>query len=148
MSITKVINLDDFRKKPKRGVGQMNYDATYEVKDRFDMATYVVDYLFGEAEDSIKEAGLNPTKFSLIPEYAQKCLATDLDRFFNGDEEAMVLAYQAVIDAQRYVVVVEAMVEEDIFEIESTVVKWDGKTWLAYNFTNGLWEEGPGSDFV
>ena len=147
MGKSKIINLEEIRKMKKNLIpNHMSYNSTDVIRDRFVMASYIIDMLFIEAEDYLKYAGFNPEDFSLIEEYGKACLAADLNEFFAGGEEALCLAYEAYIDGTRYCVVVSAMVSGNEVSADSVIVKWDGKEWLARN--GDFWERGPGADYI
>ena len=130
--MSKVININTYRKR-KIHSGQMDYEATAAVKDKFEIAAGIIDELFLCAEDRIRECGFEPSAFRLDKESAKGCLYADLNEFFAGGEETLSLTYEAVIGGVRYAVV-------------STFVKWNGEEWLEY--ADGNWAQGPGPDFV
>lgn len=143
--MSKVININTYRNKKKHS-GQMDYDATAAVKDKFEIAAALIDELFLCAEECIRESGFDPSAFTLNEESAKGCLYTDLNEFFAGGEETLSLTYEAVIGGIRYAVVSDACADSDEVEFNTVLVKWDGEEWLEY--ANGSWHQGPGPDFV
>ena len=74
------------------------------------------------------------------------CLYADLNEFYEGGEETLSLAYDAVVGGVRYAVVADASVSDDEIYFNTIFVKWDGEEWLEY--ADGNWIQGPGPDFV
>lgn len=142
---TKAIQIADFRHKQRPTQKYLPYVDTDSIRERFEMASYIIDALFVEAESLIKDAGLNPGVFTLTPGSGQKCLATDLNEFFEGGEAAMSLTYTATINDIQYAVVENATIDGDIVNIDGSLVKWEG--WGCYEYDNGQWIEGSGLYF-
>lgn len=143
--MSKIVNISSYRNRTKR-TGQMEYEATWEVRDKFEIAACVIDELFLCAEDCIRSCGFEPGDFSLIDETARGCLYADLNEFFAGGEETLSLTYDACVGGVRYAVVAEAGVDKEEIYFDTTFVKWDGEEWLEY--VDGRWEQGPGPNFV
>ena len=141
----KVVNINTYRHK-KKHPGQMNYDATFEVKDKLEIAAAIIDELFLQAEECIRECGFNPADFTILEQTARDCLAADLNEFFASGEETLSLTYEAVIGGIRYAVVSDACADGDEVEFTTTFVKWDGDEWLEY--ADDSWHQGPGPDFI
>lgn len=148
MTATNIFNLDNFRKKKNHKTLSSHYDGTRKICERFELASSIVDELYADAKKLTKSAGMDFAGFKLIPDYEIGCLNTNLYDFFNGGDSTMSLAYDTYVNEIRYAVVVIAMIEGDEVEFDGLLVKWDSKTWLAYNYMNQCWEEGPGPDFV
>ena len=143
--MSKVINISSYRKR-KNLTGQMDYESTWAVRDKFEIAACIIDELFLCAEDRIRECGFEPSAFRLDKESAKGCLYADLNEFFAGGEETLSLTYEAVIGGVRYAVVSDACADGEEVEFNTTFVKWDGEEWLEY--ADGNWAQGPGPDFV
>lgn len=143
--MSKIINISSYRKRKKLS-GQMDYESTWAIRDKFEIAACIIDELFLSAEDYIKDCGFEPASFSLIDDTARGCLFADLNEFFEGGEETLSLTYDANIGGIRYAVVSDASVSGNEIYFETTFVKWDGEEWLEY--ADGHWVQGPGPDFV
>lgn len=143
--MSKVVNINTYRHK-KKHPGQMNYDATFEVKDKLEIAAAIIDELFLQAEECIRECGFNPADFTIIEETARDCLAADLNEFFDGGEEVLNIMYDAEIDGVRYTVDATAQVTGDGVSFDVMFLKQDGGEWLEY--VDGHWVKGPGADFI
>lgn len=143
--MSKVINISSYRKR-KNLTGQMDYESTWAVRDKFEIAACIVDELFISAEEYIRDCGFDPAVFSLVDDTARGCLYADLNEFYEGGEETLSLAYDAVVGGVRYAVVADASVSDDEIYFNTIFVKWDGEEWLEY--ADGNWIQGPGPDFV
>ena len=139
------INLNAYRRR-KQHSGQLHYEETANIKEKYEIATAIIDELFVQAEKSILECGFNPADFELIDEYADELLKADLGEFFAGGEEALSLAYKAKVDGVYYAVDSFASIEGDYVIVDTVFVKYDGSEWLAYE--DGAWVQGPGPDFI
>ena len=143
--MSKVISISSYRKQ-KTHPKQMDYESTWAIKDKFELASCIIDELFLAAEECIRDCGFNPADFSLDDKAAKSCLSTDLNEFFEGGEEALELTYTANIDGTRYAVVSDASVEGEDVLFNTAFVKWNGREWLEY--ADGRWGQGPGSNFI
>ena len=139
------INFNAYRRRKKHS-GQLHYEETADIKEKYEIVAAIIDELFVQAEKCILESGFNPADFELIDEYSDNILKLDLGEFFDGGEEALSLAYKATVDGVDYAVESSANSDGEGAIFNATFVKYDGSEWLAYE--DGIWVQGPGSDFI
>lgn len=147
MSKEKIIRISDFQKMQQNKHKYMPYEDTDFIRSRFVLASCIVDTLFVEAENLIREVNFNPADFTLIQKTGKDCLSTNLKEFFEGGEESMSLAFETTIAGVRYVALETATISnDDTVEIEGYFLKWDETEWLLYD--NEEWIVGLGPDFI
>ena len=139
----KTININTYRKR-RRHSGQLDYEETADIKEKYEIAAAIIDELFVRAERCILESGFNPADFNLVNEFVDDILRADLGEFFVGGEEALFLAYKATVKGIAYYVDSLANVDGENVIFDTTFVKDDGNERLAYE--DGRWVPGPVAD--
>ncbi len=137
------ININTYRKH-RRYSGQLDYEETAGIKEKYEIAAAIIDELFVRAEKCILESGFNPADFDLVNEFTDDILRADLGEFFAGGEEALFLAYKANVDGISYYVESLANIDGEDVVFDTTFIKDDGNERLAYE--DGKWIQGPDVD--
>lgn len=143
----KIIGFDTVRNAPKnRKGGLLNYARIAEYKDLLEVYVCLMDELFINTEEMLRELHFDPRLFTLVEDSAKMFLSADLLEFYSGGEESLYLSFEATIDNVLYRTYAATWCDgSDMLDFEYMLLKWDGTEWLAYSDRG--WERGPGADF-
>ncbi len=147
--MSKIIKFHEVKNKKNTAVQYANgltSEPTERIKDKLEMLPYIVTELHEITEKAISEAGLDPREFNMSPTAEANALSFNVGEFFEGDEEAFGMVFEATIDGTRYGAVGSASALGEEIYYDCDVVKWDGSEWLVYEM--GDWVIGPGNDFI
>ena len=141
----KIVDINKFRKQRKNKMhyknGFMDFEETSHIVDCFLLIADIVEAMFMDIEDIIKQAGLNPAEFSLMPDSEKDFLSTNFYRFLKEQNQVIVLGYQATIDGFYYNASAYAVLDGDNAAVEGAICKCNDNITYLFNFNNGLWEE-------
>lgn len=119
----------------------MDYEETSHVADYFLLIADIIEAMFMDIEDIIKQAGLNPAEFTLMPDSEKDFLSTNFYRFLVEQNQVIVLGYQANIDGFYYNASAYAVLDGDNASVEGAICKCNNDDTYLFNFSNGLWEK-------
>ena len=103
--MSKIIKFHEVKNKKNNAVqhtGSLMRESTDRIKDKLEMFPYIVTELHEIIERAISEAGLDPGEFSMSPTAEANALSFNVGEFFEGDEEAFGMVFEATIDGTRY----------------------------------------------
>ncbi len=142
----KVVDFESILKDSKKlKRSKLDYESLDHYRGLLEVQLGIMDMLFEETEELIRENNFYPEVFTLVEDSAEHFLTADLPEFFDGGEESLDLSYETVIGGVRYRTYAVASVYGDIVSIDSMFLMWDGTEWLVRS--DDEWERGPGADF-
>lgn len=148
---SRIIDVDKFRKRKENKINFknsfMDYEETSQLAELFLLMSDIIESMFMDIEDIIKQAGLNPAEFTLMPDCEKDFLSVNYYKFFMEHNQAVVLSYQANIDEYYYNASAYAVIDEDNAVVEGAICKCDDEHTYLYNFSTGAWEECDGEEF-
>lgn len=146
IAMGKIIDFNSFRDatgKPRSAA--LSYEGIQHYRELLDMQLNILDELFHDTEEMLREYHFDPGAFSLLEGSIRGFMATDLQEFYDGGDESIALSYEASIKGVRYRTFACSTLDGDFIQFEYLLLKWDGEEWLLR--TDDGWTKGIGPSF-
>ncbi|MCD7762444.1 MAG: hypothetical protein LUI14_04450 [Lachnospiraceae bacterium] len=144
----KIVSFDSIRKKKSVQGTFLPYDDLDYYNGLLVVQTGIMEELFLETENMLRELGYDASVFSLDKKSAEEFVRTDMNAFAAGDMENLYLIFSADIQGVQYKTYSVANCDNGEVEMETMLLKRDDELgeWLFYD--GDSWQQGPGNNLV